>query len=450
MILGFHLRLAARSLRRTPLFALAMMLSLAVGSAVWLIARTTIVAQGRLALPGRPLYHVGIVRNSETAAATKGDLRTALREVANATLSWRDAEALLARAPGRRTLTWSAHAVVATGGATTLEEVRLCSRDFFALFELELARGQVWESDDDGANRPDGASGADARRAGGGLPPVVIDGAAAARLFGRGSDAIGRTLRVQDHDFRVVGVLAPYRRLKVFDFKFLIQSRPDALYLPAAWGAMLELRPDILLPGAPFGPRYADLVASDAQWLHVWIELPDAAARDAYRAAAAAYVSGLPPARPAVLGARLLSVDEWQRTNYRTFNGYQLFYLFAALLLAACVLNLMRLLLAKFSSRAHLIGVHRALGASKRSIFLQHVTEAALVGLGAGLIGLGLSLLGFSVINTLVSDRPVLFALDAAGAGVLLLAAVGSGVAAGVYPAWRTSNLEPALFLRRA
>ena len=53
------------------------------------------------------------------------------------------------------------------------------------------------------------------------------------------------------------------------------------------------------------------------------------------------------------------------------------------LFLAVCALNLMGLLLAKFLARAPEIGVRRALGASRRHVFVQHVVEAELGGPGA-------------------------------------------------------------------
>lgn len=49
----------------------------------------------------------------------------------------------------------------------------------------------------------------------------------------------------------------------------------------------------------------------------------------------------------------------------------------------------------------------------------------------------------------MILDRPVVFLLDVQGALVLLGAATAAGLVAGVYPAWRTSNLVPAVFLRQ-
>ena len=121
------------------------------------------------------------------------------------------------------------------------------------------------------------------------------------------------------------------------------------------------------------------------------------------------------------------------------------------LFLLVCSVNLVGLLLGKFLARANEVGVRRALGASRLDIFLQHIVECELIGLVGGLIGLILSLGILAVLNgTLkaMSGRPDFFRLDppmvALSIGLSLLA----GLAAGVYPAWRTCQLPPAVHLK--
>ena len=62
--------------------------------------------------------------------------------------------------------------------------------------------------------------------------------------------------------------------------------------------------------------------------------------------------------------------------------------------LLVCLLNTVGLLLAKFLRRSGEIGVRRALGASRRAIFMQCLVEAGTVGLAGGVLGLGLALAG--------------------------------------------------------
>jgi putative ABC transport system permease protein len=121
------------------------------------------------------------------------------------------------------------------------------------------------------------------------------------------------------------------------------------------------------------------------------------------------------------------------------------------LFLAVCALNLMGLLLAKFLARAPEIGVRRALGASRRHVFVQHVVEAELVGLVGGALGVLLALGAVAVVNgwaMTALNRGDLFRFD----GTMVLAAAGlslaAGLVAGVYPAWRVCRVPPAIHLK--
>src|SRR3546814_6165352 len=62
--------------------------------------------------------------------------------------------------------------------------------------------------------------------------------------------------------------------------------------------------------------------------------------------------------------------------------------------LLVCLLNTVGLLLAKFLRRSGEVGVRRALGASRREIFMQCLVEAGAVGMAGGIVGLALAWLG--------------------------------------------------------
>src|SRR3546814_14363576 len=59
--------------------------------------------------------------------------------------------------------------------------------------------------------------------------------------------------------------------------------------------------------------------------------------------------------------------------------------------LLVCLLNTVGLLLAKFLRRSGEVGVRRALGASRREIFMQCLVEAGAVGMAGGIVGLALA-----------------------------------------------------------
>ena len=113
-----------------------------------------------------------------------------------------------------------------------------------------------------------------------------------------------------------------------------------------------------------------------------------------------------------------------------------------------CLINTVGLLLTKFLRRSSEIGVRRALGASKRSIFIQLLVEAGLIGLVGGVLGLVLAELGLWAVR----HQPVSYAnlaeLDVSMLIATFALAVTSSVLAGLLPAWRGCQVTPAVQLK--
>jgi putative ABC transport system permease protein len=114
-----------------------------------------------------------------------------------------------------------------------------------------------------------------------------------------------------------------------------------------------------------------------------------------------------------------------------------------SLLVGAVVI--MNIMLVSVSERTREIGIRKSLGARRRDILLQFLIESStLSGVGA-VAGIGLGI-GMASLISAVSPLP---ARVSGGAIVLALAlGVGVGLAAGVYPAWRASRLDPIVALR--
>jgi putative ABC transport system permease protein len=103
------------------------------------------------------------------------------------------------------------------------------------------------------------------------------------------------------------------------------------------------------------------------------------------------------------------------------------------------------LILAKFARKSAEIGVRRALGASRKQIFAQHLIEAGIIGVSGGVLGVILTALGLWLVRSLYSA----YANVAAMSTSTLLATIGvsilASVFAGLYPTWRASCVEPAI-----
>ena len=119
------------------------------------------------------------------------------------------------------------------------------------------------------------------------------------------------------------------------------------------------------------------------------------------------------------------------------------------LFLIVCLLNTIGLLLAKFIGKAGDISLRRALGATRSTLFVQHMIEAAMIGLGGGVLGLGLTWLGLRGIETLFGDIVEnLVSLDWVMVLTAIGLAIGSALVAGLYPTWRACRILPAAQLK--
>jgi len=117
----------------------------------------------------------------------------------------------------------------------------------------------------------------------------------------------------------------------------------------------------------------------------------------------------------------------------------------AAISLLVGGIGIMNIMLATVSERTREIGIRRALGAKKRDIVIQFLSETLLLTLTGGILGIVLgSAIPFFV--TYFSDHPT-----AITGGSLVLAfgiSATVGITFGLYPAYRAANMDPIESLR--
>ena len=312
---------------------------------------------------------------------------------------------------------------------------RMCFSDFFQMFEVPFEYGGGW-----------GPSVAENQE-----PVVVIDRETNQRLFG-GEDSVGSKVRINNRDFTVVGVIGHWRPdIKYYDLNNNTVEAPEEIYIPFNHLEAMEISSTGNSMGWKFYPgnEYQDFLQSESTWLQMWVQLDDRWQYEEYAAFLDAYALEQKKlgryGRP--VNNVLLSVTDYMKVEEAVPDEARILLIIAILFLVVCSVNLIGILLGKFLARAPEVGVRRALGASRLSVFLQHIVECEVVGLLGGALGIALSWFALQLINRLF-DNAVAFHLDL----TMVFAAFGlslvAGLIAGLYPAWRICRVAPATYLK--
>ena len=202
---------------------------------------------------------------------------------------------------------------------------------------------------------------------------------------------------------------------------------------------------------SPDGDGLEAFLNSECVWIQFWAELRNETEKQEYMAFLNAYVEQQKELGrfPRPMNNHLSNVMEWMEHEEVVEDDARVMLGLSLLFLVVCLLNTIGLLLAKFMGKSTDISLRRALGASKSSLFIQHMIESGLIGLGGGIFGLGLTWLGLRGIEMLFEDIvDNLVSLD----WVMVITAIGLAIAsallAGLYPTWRACRIAPASQLK--
>lgn len=117
----------------------------------------------------------------------------------------------------------------------------------------------------------------------------------------------------------------------------------------------------------------------------------------------------------------------------------------AAISLLVGGIGIMNIMLATVSERTREIGIRRALGAKKRDIIIQFLSETLILTLSGGILGIALGTL-LPLLVTHFGNMPTVIT----GSSMVLSFGISGviGVAFGLYPAYRAANMDPIESLR--
>jgi putative ABC transport system permease protein len=316
------------------------------------------------------------------------------------------------------------------------------SSDFFAMFDVPFRYGSGWSAVDD-----------DQRTS-----VVVISDALNQQLFG-GANSVGREITLDTHSYRIVGVLANWNpRPRFFDlsssgYPF---SNPGQIYIPFSRAVDLQKSTSgsTVCSGDGNNPASAGwdaFLRGECGWIAAWVELPAAADAKRYRQYLSNYATAQqrlgrfawPP------NVRLRNVVQWLDVERVVPKASKLSLIVSFSFLLICLVNAVGLLLARFMRRAPEIGVRRALGASRGTIYQQFLIEAATIGLAGGALGLALTCVGMKGVGLVFEPQIAELAqLDGSLMLLTLLVAITATVIAAFYPTWRAAQVQPAWQLK--
>jgi putative ABC transport system permease protein len=441
---GYYLELAWRSLKRSPGLTALMVLAIGFGVAASMTTYSVFRAvsgdpipwkSSKLFMPQIDMW--GPVQMSGPGA------RNGAHEPPDA-LDYTDAMALMHdhRALRQSAIYAVAPTVLPVGAGRSPIPVFgfAVYSEFFPMVDVPFLHGGGWRVSDDRQ----------------GTPVIVISDALNQQVFG-GGNSVGRAINLDGKDYRVIGVMKPWNPQPLFfdvvDTGGFGGNGPEVFVpLQRAVASGMEIAGAVNCPkGVQPAAGYAGLQVSNCVWLAFMAELDDAAAVQGYREYLHNYAReqqrigrfAWPP------NNRLRDMRAFLDHEHVVPDDAHVSLLVALGLLVVCLVNTVGLLLAKFLRRSGEIGVRRALGASRRAIHAQFLTEAAVIGVGGGLLGLVLTAIGVLGVHRVLSPRLANLAhIDPALLLLTVVLAIAATVLAGVYPTLRAARVQPAWQLK--
>jgi putative ABC transport system permease protein len=290
-------------------------------------------------------------------------------------------------------------------GNTLLENTRVtgATADYAELRNIGLASGRYITEADDLHHSP-----------------ICFIGTDVAKKFFPNVDPVGKTIRAGTHTYEVVGVAEPIG--SAFG-----QSQDNYMLIPLV--------------------TYYKEWHTQQDWLAIFVQAQNtemmSASQDEARMLMRAYRHLGYNAKDnfAILGSDSI-MALWKQL---TGNLFGVAVALTAVFLVVGGIVIMNIMLASVTERTREIGIRRSLGARKKHILLQFMTESAVLSAVGGIIGILLAY-GLVALGRSATSIPMRTPLSA----VILSLSVSTGVGLffGIYPAMRAARLDPIEALR--
>ena len=304
-----------------------------------------------------------------------------------------------------------ANGLVTFSGETTSTTISGVTPTYFTVRNMELAEGELINEE----------------HILGRMSVVVLGPDTATTLFGHADGVVGETIRIEGEPFRVIGVL-----------------------VPQGGGAFCSEDDSANIPLTTAQARLTKRAIRD----EVDVIFVQAVSADAVPLAAEEIANIIRTRHRTPIGIDDFTVFTQQDflATFETITGVLTIFLggIAGISLLVGGIGIMNIMLVSVTERTREIGLRKALGARKRDILLQFLTESSLLSLIGGIIGIMFGWFIAFVVGKVATATGNTF-VPIVGTDAIILSTSFSaiiGLFFGIYPASRAANLEPVEALR--
>ncbi len=306
---------------------------------------------------------------------------------------------------------WSTQSLFSLGEKNIYEQGNYVDPDFLSMFQLRFIKGH-------------------AGSAFSALYSIVISENMANKFFGT-TNVLGKTLRVDNkQDYVISGV---------------IEDLPENVSFKFDW----------LAPFKIFEDRNTWLQNWGSNGVLTYVELQPNANANAINKKLHGYIQG--KQKEASARMSVYPINRWRLYDNYDTNGNEipgrikfinLFSLIAWIILIIACINFMNLSTARSEKRAREVGVRKVMGAGKRKLITQFITESVFMSLISALVAVAIIFIALPAFNGLVEKQLSINIGNPLHLGALLCIALICGLIAGSYPAFYLSSFKPVFVLK--
>jgi putative ABC transport system permease protein len=263
---GYYFNLALRSFRRNKVLTALMVLAIALGIGACMTTLTVFHVLSGDPLPGRShtLFHPQLDPEGKNDFVPGAEPQPQLTRF--------DAEALLREKKGDRQAMMTGGDVSITpqraGLAPFRVDARYTSADMFAMFGIPLLFGNAWSAAEDEAH----------------ARVVVISKSLNQKLFG-GENSVGRSVRLNQEDFNIIGVIDQWRPTPKFYDVFAQRGfdETEDVFVPFSTSRDLEMGRSGNMDCWGDSGGDPTSVTAPCAWIQYWVQLDSPEKVAAYR-----------------------------------------------------------------------------------------------------------------------------------------------------------------------